>query len=416
VVHFIWIAVLAWRAIRQPNVVAGGDEMRDSPRVQDLLPVLWLCGPSGVGKSTVAWELFGERSGAGHVDIDQLGMCYPEIPSDPGRTVLEARILGRAVANFAAAGASCLVVSGYIDSRRGIHTEHLTQAGLTVLRMRCDQPELRRRLDVRARLGEQRESALREAEILDRGALPYPCLDTTGRTAAEVLASVRDRWPDCPARPPGPWPDPVLTHGEILWLCGATAVGKSTVGWELAQWSRRAGHTTGFVDLQQIGFLHAAPGQDPCNHRLKAANLAAVWANFHAYGARRLVVVGPVEQPSQIRLYADALPAADIVLYRLHASPDQLRERIRQRGLGGGPPIAGDELRGQPAAVLAQAHEAAVTQAAALGRAGIGDVSVDTDGRSVDASLTRSPHVSGGDRCRLAATVTGPCSIIRSHR
>jgi hypothetical protein len=52
---------------------------------------------------------------------------------------------GRAVANFRAAGASCLVVSGYIDSRRGIHTEYLTQAALTVLRMRCDQPELRRR-------------------------------------------------------------------------------------------------------------------------------------------------------------------------------------------------------------------------------------------------------------------------------
>src|SRR3954462_6780317 len=138
--------------------------MRESPRVQDLLPVLWLCGPSGVGKSTVAWELFSERSGAGHVDIDQLGMCYPEIPSDPGRTVLEARILGRAVANFAAAGASCLVVSGYIDSRRGIHTEYLAQAALGVLRLRCDQPELRLRLDLRAYPGEQRDFLLEEAE------------------------------------------------------------------------------------------------------------------------------------------------------------------------------------------------------------------------------------------------------------
>jgi hypothetical protein len=297
--------------------------------VPDLLPVLWLCGPSGVGKSTVAWDLFDGLPGAGHVDIDQLGMCFPEIPSDPGRTVLEARILGRTVANFRAAGANCLVVSGYIDSVRGIHTEYLTQAALTVLRMRCDQPELRRRLEARARRGEDRELALRGAEVLDHSALPYPCLDTTGRTAAEVLAIVRSRWTDCPARQAGPWPSPVSTPGEVLWICGPTAVGKSTVGWAVAEWSRRAGHMTGFVDLQQIGFRHPRSGTDLGNHQLKAANLAAVWANFHAYGARRLVVVGSVEQPSQVRLYAEALPSAEMTLCRLHASPGSLHHLDR---------------------------------------------------------------------------------------
>jgi deoxyadenosine/deoxycytidine kinase len=354
----------------------------------DLLPVLWLCGPSGVGKSTIAWDLFEDLPGAGHVDIDQLGMCYPEIPSDPGRTVLEARILGRAVANFRAAGASCLVVSGYIDSLRGIHTEYLTQAALTVLRMRCDQPELRRRLEARARRGEDRELALREAEVLDHSALPYPCLDTTGRTAAEILAVVRSRWAGRPAPQAGSWPGPVSTPGEILWLCGPTAVGKSTIGWAVAERSRRAGHMTGFVDLQQIGLLHPMSGTAPGNHRLKAANLAAAWANFHAYGARRLVVVGSVEQPDQVRLYTEALPAAKIVLCRLHASPESLRERIRQRGQGGGPPIAGDALRGQPEAVLDAAHVIAVAQADALERANIGDARLDTDRRSV-AILTR---------------------------
>ncbi|GAA3348441.1 hypothetical protein GCM10020358_66970 [Amorphoplanes nipponensis] len=346
--------------------------------------MLWLCGPSGVGKSAVAWELFTGLPAAGYIDIDQVGMCFPEIPSDPGRTLLQGRILGRAVANFAAAGAGCLIVSGCIDSRRGIHTEYLTRAALTVLRMRCDQPELRRRLEARARPGEQRESALRDAEVLDRGSLDYPVLDTTGRTVAEVLRTVRDRWPDQPVRQPGPWPDPPRTPGEILWLCGTTAVGKSMIGWEVADRSRRAGHITGFVDLQQIGFLHPATGHDAGHHRLKAANLAAVWADFHGYGARRLVVVGPVEHHSQVLRYLRTLPAATVRLYRLHAGPDQLAERIRQRGLGGGPPIAGDELRGRPAVVLARAREAAVAQAAALESADIGDVRIDTDGRTVE--------------------------------
>jgi hypothetical protein len=126
------------------NAVAAGAGVRDPAAVSDRLPVLWLCGPSGVGKSTVAWALFAGLPDAGYVDIDQLGMCYPELPADPGRTVLEARILGRVVTNFAAAGAGCLIVSGYIDSTRGIHTEYLERARLSVLRLRCDQPELRR--------------------------------------------------------------------------------------------------------------------------------------------------------------------------------------------------------------------------------------------------------------------------------
>ncbi|MCI4061190.1 AAA family ATPase [Micromonospora sp. R77] len=359
-----------------------GAAVGDAPAVPALLPVLWLCGPSGVGKSTIAWELFTGLPGSGHVDIDQVGMCFPELPSDPGRTVLEGRILGRVVANFAAAGAGCLIVSGYVDSRRGVHTGYLRQAVLTVLRMRCDQPELRRRLEIRARPGERRESALREAELLDRSSPAYRVLDTTGRTAVEVLEAVRARWPKHPARQPGPWPDPPRTPGEILWLCGATAVGKSTIGWEVAERSRRAGHITGFVDLQQIGFLDPALGHDAGNHRLKAANLAAVWAEFHRHGARRLVVVGQVADHSQVRRYLEALPAATVMLYRLHAGPEQLGERIRHRGLGGGPPIAGDELRGRPPVVLAQAREAAVAQAAALDRADIGDLRIDTDGRS----------------------------------
>jgi hypothetical protein len=66
------------------------------------------------------------------------------------------------------------------------------------------------------------------------------------------------------------------------------------------------------------------------------------------------------------------------------AAPEHLRERIRLRGLGGGPPIAGDELRGQPAAVLDRAYGAAVAQAAEQERSGVGDVRVDTDGRTVD--------------------------------
>jgi DNA-binding NtrC family response regulator len=49
-------------------------------------PVLWLNGPSGVGKSTVAFAIFRQLNDAGtksaFVDVDQVGLCYP-----PPRTI-----------------------------------------------------------------------------------------------------------------------------------------------------------------------------------------------------------------------------------------------------------------------------------------------------------------------------------------
>ena len=62
-----------------------------------MTPVLWLCGPSGVGKTTVAWAIYSQlaRTGAsvGYVDIDQLGICHPEPANDPGRHRTQARNL-----------------------------------------------------------------------------------------------------------------------------------------------------------------------------------------------------------------------------------------------------------------------------------------------------------------------------------
>src|SRR5215471_3813961 len=94
---------------------AGASGHAGLPGSGDRIPVLWLCGPSGVGKTTVAWEIYTALAGAGtpagYVDIDQLGICFPEPAGDRGRHRLQARNLNAVVGAFRAAGARCVVVS-----------------------------------------------------------------------------------------------------------------------------------------------------------------------------------------------------------------------------------------------------------------------------------------------------------------
>lgn len=376
-----------------------------------LLPVLWLYGPAGVGKTTVAWELFTQltRDGTptGYVDIDQLGMCYaaptsgewaPEPASDPGRHRMKTRNLDAVVANFQAAGARCMVVSGVVDAGRGVDVDLLPQAALTLCRLRSEPAELRQRIASRGRPSDQVDEVLRYADALDRNDLPGACIDTTGQRVADVLQLVRkhtDGWPNLTGSTgaPGseapdlsrPYGGPVTSQGQILWLCGTTAVGKSTVGWQIYEQVNRAGFRTAFVDLDQIGFYRPVPACDPGNHRLKAGNLAAIWQTYHASGAQRLIVVGPVDRPDSVRTYTTALPTATITLCRLHANRDQLTERIMLRGQGLGSTwgMPGDELKGQSSALLRHVADDATADAEALESAAIGDLRIDTDGRPV---------------------------------
>ena len=238
----------------------------------DLIPVLWLCGPPGVGKTTVGWEIFSQLTRAGietsYVDIDQLGMCYPEAASDPGRHRMKAQNLGSVVANFWAAGARCVVVSGVVDAARGVHAGMVPQAAVTVCRLRAGRDELRQRFAGRGGQIDAVEDVLREADAMDASDFAGVCVDTSALPVAEVARLVRERsggWPALtgPARSskaaePGGHAA-ATADGPILLLCGATGVGKSTAGFEVYLRDLRAGFTAAFIDLDQIGFCRPAP-------------------------------------------------------------------------------------------------------------------------------------------------------------
>ncbi|WP_089009960.1 AAA family ATPase [Micromonospora viridifaciens] len=366
----------------------------------DVVPVLWLCGPPGVGKTAVGWEIYSEliRSGVqtGYVDVDQLGMCYPEPAGDPGRHRMKTRNLNSVIAGYRAAGARCVVVSGVVDARQGVHRDELTQVALTVCRLRADEEQLAQRFVGRQGHDGGLAQALQEAANLDAGAVAEVCVDTSGLTVADVARQVHDRvngWPwlsdlqgplsaaepvhgDSVADDPGAGVDP---DGRVLWLCGATGVGKSTIGFQVYLKVLGAGLTAAYIDLSQIGFC----GPTPADHRLKAHNLAALWRTYRDAGAQALVLVGPAEDESALAVYGGALPASAVTVCRLHAGRDTLTSRIMLRGQGRGSwPEPGDPLVGKPTAHLLSVAGQAAQEAEALERAAIG-CRIDTDGYTI---------------------------------
>ena len=353
-------------------------------------PVLWVTGPAGAGKTTVAWLIYTGLSGSGaevgYVDIDQLGMCYPEPAEDPGRHRIAADNLAAVVAGYRAAGARAVVVSGVVDPARGVPVDRLPDVVVTTCRLRAAAGDLRRRLVARRADAAFVDAALAEAEALDAGAVGDLCIDTSGRSIEEVVALVRQRtagWADraptiAAATVDEPYPD---AGGPILWVCGPTGVGKSTAGFSLyLRHVLNAGIVGAYVDLDQIGFYRPATAAAGIDHAMRAGILAGMWRTFRISGAECLIVVGPAGNAAAITAYARAMPATTITVCRLHASAEELARRILRRGEGHGSwAQPGDRLTGRSAGYLSAVAARAAAEAEALDRAAVGDVRIDTD-------------------------------------
>ena len=173
--------------------------------------------------------------------------------------------------------------------------------------------------------------------------------------------------------------------GQVLWLYGADAVGKSAVGWEayaiLAQAAAAggaAGEPVAYVDTDYLGFCAPAPADQGA---LVAHNLAAVWAGFAAAGVRRLVVSGIVVTVEDRARFEQAIPGATFTFCRLTARADTVRARIllrreveeRSRG---------SELSAEARAELGAYGDRSVAFAELLKRPGWEDFAVATDDRA----------------------------------
>ncbi|WP_043841000.1 AAA family ATPase [Amycolatopsis taiwanensis] len=353
------------------------------------VPVLWVSGAPGVGKSTAAWALYLRMRSAGqqaaHVDIDQLGLFAPAPPTDPELHRVKATILVEVLATFARHGAQQLIVSGIADPHRGIdpYVRHIEQLDFTLVRLRCDRDELRRRYLGRGSSDERLDELMSVAEVLDRNNVGI-ALDTAAMSPDEVADALADhigRPSDMPLCHERPIDGKSGSGAPVLLVVGPTAVGKSTAGWKVLSTLWERGVAAAYVDVDQLGFFAPEPSA-----RLKAENLARVWQGYRDAGARALIVVARGAPDA----YEQALAGEKVTTVHLDASPADLAERVARRARGEGPRLAGDSLIALPSWQQSQIAARAADEAHTLRpRLTNSSVVVDTSGEDSSTVAAR---------------------------
>jgi hypothetical protein len=99
-----------------------------------------------------------------------------------------------------------------------------------------------------------------------------------------------------------------------------------------------AGCVTAVVDTDMLAQFGPPPESNPAGgwfyDGLKCANLAALWANFKAAGARFVVVTAVIDSSALRQLYVQSLAGCEVRLVRLTADDDTVRSRLRGRDTG----------------------------------------------------------------------------------
>lgn len=118
---------------------------------------------------------------------------------------------------------------------------------------------------------------------------------------------------------------------SILVITGPVGVGKTTVLYDVDRQLIAAGVAHASVELEELARCWAPGiGNRPA---LVYANLAAVWANFAAHGARQLVIGMLLEKRADLEHLSRAIPDARPAVVRLTAPLAVIEQRLRGREL-----------------------------------------------------------------------------------
>lgn len=120
----------------------------------------------------------------------------------------------------------------------------------------------------------------------------------------------------------------------VLVLTGPVGVGKTAVAEALSSLLNEMGIAHAVIDMDWLRWCYPSPKHDPFHTALGLQNLAAVWANYRAVGAGRLILVDIVEARAELTAYQAAILNARILVVRLHAGLATILRRLEGRESG----------------------------------------------------------------------------------
>lgn len=283
-------------------------------------------------------------------------MSYVDEDADPQSHRLKGRALEAVAREFASSGVRTLVVSGVLGIElMDFYAEQLGPFNPIFVRLTLSQGELRRRLASRGEYAEEWAGVEEHARRLESAKLGHPVVETEpgapAEVAARVLQVVKGLVDEDRASPRTVGTGVGRDHdgdSQALLVGGTTAVGKSTIGWQVFRAARERGQRSAFMDLRQLGFIGVDGGV--IDHGLQARVASALWRVFRAHGARFLILNGPVNTSAELVEYRAALANTPLKAIRLTAQRSALIQRVRARLRGEMAALAGDPLVGRPAA------------------------------------------------------------------
>ncbi len=132
--------------------------------------------------------------------------------------------------------------------------------------------------------------------------------------------------------------------------------------------------------IDSLRWCYPRPPDDPFRIELAMRNLVAIWTNFQAAGARRLILSDVLETRESLVHYQRAIPSAAILVVRLRASARTLQQRLEGREVGSG---------------LVRHLQRAAEVATLMERNQVADLVLDTEGKSV-AAISREILTASG--------------------
>ena len=118
---------------------------------------------------------------------------------------------------------------------------------------------------------------------------------------------------------------------SLLVITGAMGAGKSSVLGEASDILALRQVVHAAIDLDGLGLVYLP--SLPTDHAM-CRNLRSVCENYMAIGVRRFLVARAIENRAQLEVCRDAISATNIVVCRLTASLETMRQRVRPREKG----------------------------------------------------------------------------------